>query len=445
MRNKITKLIVSAVFILAGVQILSAQVTAPLADGGYLVRLKESTGLMDNSGYPGSNNPNVGGWYPQASIYQRWILYQIEDGYYKIQSVLDDNAFVSVDGNSDNDDANIIQAGWDNTDYQKWEIKDNGNGYFKVISKGSGKAWFSLNPNNPDHAIARNIVQVGEYETDLEEFEFIPTADSVISGPYETGKSYIIASECTQMVMTEDEVDASSGNLVQRTYADDNAQRWQLDWVEDVANGGIPVSYYKITNRESKNVITLADTTTAGDGINVVTKPWSENPRMQLFQMWAIEPVVGIGDPNQVNVYGLMNDGRTIEIQGGPQWNEGQSLATWWKFENTADWERWQRWRFIMIDASPLSTKDVIASAGSMTIYPNPARDFCKITCESVNGIASVKLFDLTGKKVRESAYGFIDGANSFSYSLEGIQNGVYIIQVVSPDGASLTRKLLVE
>ena len=140
MKN-ITRLLTVAILAMGTFFTLSAQVTAPLDDGGYLVRIKESTGLMDNSGYPGGGNPNVGGWYPQGSVFQRWIISQEADGYYKIYSVLADSAIVTVEGSSDDDEANIIQASWEDSDYQKWEIQDLENGYFKVVSKGSGKAW----------------------------------------------------------------------------------------------------------------------------------------------------------------------------------------------------------------------------------------------------------------------------------------------------------------
>ena len=236
----------------------------------------------------------------------------------------------------------------------KQEIQDLENGYFKVVSKGSGKAWHALNPNNPDHAIARNIVQIGTFETELQEFEFIPTADSVMSGPYESAKSYVIASECTQLVMTEDPLVTDTGNVIQEKYIGESSQHWQLDWVEDVTVGEVTTKYFKITNRGSELLMSLADTS-AGDGVSVITKPWSEDADMQKYQLWGIEPVVGVVDQNQVNVFSRMNGGRTIEIQGGPQWNEGQNLTTWWRFENTQEWERWQRWRFVMIDANPLS------------------------------------------------------------------------------------------
>jgi hypothetical protein len=442
MKN-ITRLLAVAILTMASYVTLSSQVTAPLDDGGYLVRIKESTGLMDNSGYPGGTNPNVGGWYPQGSAFQRWIISQVADGYYQIRSVLADSAIVTVDGSSDDDEANIIQASWEDSDYQKWEIQDLENGYHKVISKGSSKAWHALNPNNPDHAIARNIVQIGSFDTDLQEFEFIATADSVPGGPYESSKSYVIASECTQLVMTEDPLVQDTGNVVQRPYTEESSQKWQLDWVEDVTIEDVTTKYFKITNRGSELVMTLADTAVK-DGVSVITEPWSEDAVMQKYQLWGIEPVVGVADQNQVNVFSRMNGGRTIEIQGGPQWNVGQNLATWFRFANTQEWERWQRWRFVMIDAIPLSSPQDEQSISVLKVYPNPASEYCRIDVLASNGTGSVELFDLTGKQVRHMPYGFFEGHNEIIYNLNGVMGGLYFIRINLPDGNNMMSKILV-
>ncbi len=425
---------------------LSSQVNAPLEDGGYLIKIKESQGLLDNGGYPDSDNPNVGGWYPQASVYQRWILTKIEDGYYKIQSVLADSAIITVDGASDNDEVNIIQAKWEDSDYQKWEIKALENGWFKVISKGSGKAWHAMNTNDPDHAIQRSIVQLGDFESDLQEFAFIATADSVAGSPAESTKSYVIASECTQMVMSEDLAVNDSGNVVQLPYVGESSQQWQFDWVEDVAVEGDTVAYYKVTNRGSGLVMSLSDTA-VGDGVNVITKPWSDDAEMQKYQLWSVAPIVGVEDQNHVNVFSRMNGGRTIEIQGGPQWNAGQNLTTWWRFENPAEWERWQRWRLIMIEASPLSVpKGKVGKASrALKLYPNPAKGSCRIRLHATYGVGSIDLYDLNGRQIRHGNYGFVDGQNEISYSLDGITEGLYFLRISLPDGYPMMNKILVE
>lgn len=442
------KNVLVVVFAITTLGAIKAQVTAPLDDGGYLIRIKESTGLLDNSGYPGSGNSNVGGWYPQASVWQRWIITELEDGYYKIQSVLVDSAIITVDGFTNDEEANIIQVKYEDSDYQKWEIQEQDNGYFKILSKGSGKAWHVLNNNDPVDPISRNIVQIGSFNTDLQEFEFIPTADSVSSGPYESEEYYVIASECTQMVMTENVQVTDTGNVVQYSFADENSQKWQLVWVEDVTVDDITTKYFRIINYGSGLVMTLADTA-KGDGVSVITAPWSEDSDAQKYQMWAIEPVVGIDDTNQVNVFSRMNDGRTIEIKDGPVWNEGQDLVTWFRASNTEDWQRWQRWRVIKITIpeEPNTINKIDSKETSVKIYPNPTNNYLNLSINTGGniGIANISLMDITGQIFLQKNHMLSTCADEIFIETEALNDGLYFVNVHLPNGELISNKLIIK
>ena len=419
---------------------LFAQVVAPLEDGGYVIQFVESAGFIDNSGYPGpgGENPNIGVFWPQGSPFQRFNITQVADGYYRINSILSEESNITIEGSSKDDMGNIIQANWVDNDYQKWQILELQGGNYKIISKANGKAWhahqFDANEFN-----LRNIVQMTAHDTDLQKFKFIATADSVPSGPYETGKTYAIASEMSSMVMSEEEVGVDRGNLVQHIYRGKKSQQWELNLVESD-----PIKYFTITNKESGLSLTLEEITRR-DGVNVITAPLSENEEMRDYQLWGIEPVIGVADQNHVNVFSKMNDGRAIEIAGGPQPFEGQNLATWWRFENTEPWHRWQRWRFVMLDQGSVSVQSIEKNTSLLRVYPNPANDYIIVSVEANFGEGSVSLTDISGKVINHMPYSFTEGQNEVSFRLNGIASGIYFVNVKVPNGSILVKKVLIK
>ena len=81
----------------------------------------------------------------------------------------------------------------------------------------------------------------------------------------------------------------------------------------------------------------------------------------------------------------------------------------------------------------------------TLSLYPNPAREYCKIQVLAGNGIGSVELFDLTGKQVRRMPYGFFRGHNEIIYNLDDVMEGLYFIRITLPDGENLMSKILVQ
>ena len=69
----------------------------------------------------------------------------------------------------------------------------------------------------------------------------------------------------------------------------------------------------------------------------------------------------------------------------------------------------------------------------NITIYPNPVTDFINV---KGNGTAEVKVYDLTGRLVKQA----VKESDELSISMKDCESGVYIIQVVSKESSSVHR-----
>lgn len=72
----------------------------------------------------------------------------------------------------------------------------------------------------------------------------------------------------------------------------------------------------------------------------------------------------------------------------------------------------------------------------SITVYPNPAKDF--ITVTSSGKIQTVELFDMSGKRIRS----FTPASND-NYSLAGVKAGMYILSVQADDKVTSVKVLV--
>jgi len=77
-------------------------------------------------------------------------------------------------------------------------------------------------------------------------------------------------------------------------------------------------------------------------------------------------------------------------------------------------------------------------SAENFRIYPNPAREVLHISTASV--VEQVRILDVSGRVV------FTDQVNSTPYKVDtsGLDNGVYIVQIITEDGIS-TEKVQIQ
>jgi len=79
------------------------------------------------------------------------------------------------------------------------------------------------------------------------------------------------------------------------------------------------------------------------------------------------------------------------------------------------------------------------AATVALSVYPNPADPTATVTIETAQP-ASLRLYDLTGRLVRQDA----TAQRSRTLSLSGLATGLYVVQATTTDGTIATSKLLV-
>lgn len=93
-------------------------------------------------------------------------------------------------------------------------------------------------------------------------------------------------------------------------------------------------------------------------------------------------------------------------------------------------------------EEATLSVREL--DALSLKLYPNPAQSEVRLDFELKGGSElTVRLFDMNGRLVKETAQWQIGGQNSLVLELDGLENGIYLIALESELGSSF-KKLVV-
>ncbi len=78
-------------------------------------------------------------------------------------------------------------------------------------------------------------------------------------------------------------------------------------------------------------------------------------------------------------------------------------------------------------------------SSEAITIYPNPAKDKIFINNNSNNLVVFATIFDLTGKKI------FSKNSNLNEIDVTAIDKGIYLLELTTNQGTTITKKLIIE
>lgn len=90
--------------------------------------------------------------------------------------------------------------------------------------------------------------------------------------------------------------------------------------------------------------------------------------------------------------------------------------------------------------SSTLSVDD-INSIESVKVYPNPATNVLNITNTVSNSLESAELYNILGKRVSMS----LARNNDIVVNTNNLQSGVYVLRLNGIDGATSTRKVIIE
>ena len=91
--------------------------------------------------------------------------------------------------------------------------------------------------------------------------------------------------------------------------------------------------------------------------------------------------------------------------------------------------------------ANRVLPSDVTDNANSIGLYPSPVKDVMKITSNDNSNIKSVKLFDLTGRLIKEFKTA---GTPIYTINLGTIANGTYIINVTTTTRSKIEKIVVV-
>jgi hypothetical protein len=105
---------------------------------------------------------------------------------------------------------------------------------------------------------------------------------------------------------------------------------------------------------------------------------------------------------------------------------------------STDNWMHgWTNWDPNQTYYVPVGVKNIKANSfGSIGVYPNPAQNKATVVVDMKhNADLQIAMFDITGKKVKEVFSGKKEsGKQLFEVSLDGLNNGLYFVNVASED-----------
>lgn len=81
------------------------------------------------------------------------------------------------------------------------------------------------------------------------------------------------------------------------------------------------------------------------------------------------------------------------------------------------------------------ASSDDLPSVENVKVYPNPAADYIQLSV--VDGVSSMEIYNLIGKKVKI----FETGSISDKYNISNLPRGMYLVRLLDSDGDALVTK----
>lgn len=245
--------------------------TKTIENGVY--EITSSNGTNINVAGNANNKTNINVAEKNNSENQKFIITYLENGYYKIESLLDRNYLMDIAGARKTGNTNVQLFSSNGGDNQHWIIKDNGNGTYKIISK--------LSYMNLD--VVNNNILVNEESTSNTQ-NFTITKTSIGSQVIDDGYYFIDSKLNTKKLIDVAGGTAAENKNVQIFSTNSGLnQKWHFVYIGD--------GYYKILSNINEN---YALTMSSDKNIQINTYKDSEN------QKWIIRR-------NEDNSYSLIN------------------------------------------------------------------------------------------------------------------------------------------
>lgn len=234
-----------------------------IEDGVYKIKsILSNNKYIDVSAGSYDNGANVQLWTNDNVQQQKFQLtYNKKENYYEIMSV-NSGKVLDVQSNGKYDGANVWQYEGNNTDAQKWILQSAGNGNYYIVAYNS---YLYLDVNGGNASNGANVQIYEGNETNSQKFKF--------------EKTKMIDSDSYNISIKQDEskvidIDAGSmdngANVQIWTFDSVNQQIFKIEYVDD--------TYCKIIAKHSDKVLTV-------QGDNVVQNDYNGNDK----QLWSFE------------------------------------------------------------------------------------------------------------------------------------------------------------
>ena len=247
-------------FIKADQEIVGEQL---LEDGVYKIKsVLSNNKYIDVSAGSYDNGANIQLWTNDNVQQQKFQLtYNKKENYYEIMSV-NSGKVLDVQSNGKDDGANVWQYEGNNTDAQKWVLQSAGDGYYYIVACNS-YLYLDIKDGNASNGINVQIYEGNETNSQKFKFEKTKMIDS---------DSYNISIKQDESKVID--IDAGSmdngANVQIWTFDSVNQQIFKIEYVDD--------TYCKIIAKHSDKVLTV-------QGDNVVQNDYNGNDK----QLWSFE------------------------------------------------------------------------------------------------------------------------------------------------------------
>ena len=214
---------------------------APLENGIYEVKIKSAGNLaldLDNCNLDIGTNVKV--WNDSDNRCQRWVFHATGDGYYTISSY-ESGLVLDVNNCSVNEDANIGMWKPNGGDCQQWKINEVETGYFTLESRNSGKVMHvSGGITAGDNLVQRTYNNQDNQKWSLEKVDDYQLQDGI----------YVISSQKSGLTLELENCGTANGTgLVQNTVSNEACQQWEIKATGD--------GYYSITSVMSGKAMSI--------------------------------------------------------------------------------------------------------------------------------------------------------------------------------------------
>ena len=200
-----------------------------------------------------------------------WRFTYLNNGYYRITSYLDEGKVLDVSGGSGANETKVQSHESNNTISQKWIVKDLGDGSYSIVSAIDHKY---LDISNGE---TKNGTKVQIYQgnnTASQKFKFIKYEEQAINEGYYTINSSL---DETKVVAINSEIAVSNVNVDLRTDNNSNSKKW---YIKPLGNG-----IYSISTALNGNIVMDVYNNNKTSGTNV----WVYNSNNSDAQKWYIK------------------------------------------------------------------------------------------------------------------------------------------------------------